>query len=98
MNIGPLYAAGFTAGRVSADTELECLRLIHALRAEEGDEVTIFCDNPDPGASSKANAVQCCGEWTNWIDRRFDGDSLTEALKAAAEARRAYQQQAREKS
>lgn len=86
MNIGPLYSAGFLAGRASADTELECLRLIHALRAEEGDAVTILCDNPEPGPS-KANAVECCGFWTDWEDRRFEGDNLTEALKAAAKAR-----------
>lgn len=93
MSIGPLYSAGWIAGRASADEELKPLRLIHELRADEGDSVTILCDNPNPGPS-KSNAVECCGCWTDWKDRRFEGDSITEALKAAAEARRAHQQAA----
>ncbi len=61
-------------------TSLSIVDLIDALRAEEGDSVTILCDNPDAGS---ANAVECNGYWTNWKDRRFEGKSVLEALSAA---------------
>lgn len=62
--------------------ETECMRLIHALRRVEGDEVTILGDNPDFGGPN--NAVECCGDWTDYADRRFTGESLLDALSAAA--------------
>lgn len=62
--------------------DVECMRLIHALMAEEGDEVLILCDNPDFNGLPN-NAVECCGTWTNWADKRFTGESLLDALSAA---------------
>lgn len=63
--------------------EMSC---IHTLRADEGDSVTILCDNPDGPPN---NAVECCGAWTYWEDRRFDGETLLAALQLAASTRTA---------
>lgn len=62
--------------------EIEIFRLIELLRSEEGDCVTIFCDNPDFNMGAN-NAVECNGFWTNWEHRRFEGESLLDALSAA---------------
>jgi hypothetical protein len=61
--------------------EMSC---VHTLRADEGDSVTILCDNPEGPPN---NAVECCGAWTEWNDLRFDGETLLGALKAAVSAR-----------
>lgn len=58
---------------------------IEWLRAEEGDSVTILCDNPDG-----PDAVEVCGAWTNWDCRRYSGKDWIEALDNATEARQAY--------
>ena len=63
----------------------EALDAIDELRSEEGDCVTILCDNPDFHGPN--NAVVCCGGWTDWEDRRFSGDTLLEALQAAVAAK-----------
>lgn len=59
--------------------------LIHQLRREEGDAVTVFCDNPD--FSGPNCGIEVCGDWTGYQDRRFVGDTLIEALSAASAAR-----------
>lgn len=62
--------------------------MLMALRSEEGDSVTLFSDNPDFN-SLPNNAIECCGEWTDWQDRRFTGDTLVAAVKSAYQAKRA---------
>lgn len=62
------------------------LRLIDLLRAEEGDGVTINSSNV--GFSDLPNeAIDCVGDWTDWQERRFTGNTLLEALQAAADAK-----------
>lgn len=51
---------------------------IDVLREDEGDSVTILCENPDG-----PNAVECNGHWTNWEDKRFEGETVLDALAAA---------------
>lgn len=66
---------------------VECWSIVEQLRADEADTVMLVCDNPDfigPGA-----AVECNGRWTDWDDRRFDGDNILDALRAALAARKA---------
>lgn len=65
---------------------VDCMRAIDALRADEGNEVTILCDNPDGRPN---NAIECCGAWTHWGDRRFEGDTLADTLSAAVRAMKA---------
>lgn len=62
--------------------DIECMRLINALRADEGDEVTILCDNPDFNGQPNC-VVECCGGWTRFGDQRFGGQTLLDALSAA---------------
>lgn len=59
---------------------------INYLRADEGDTVSLLCDNPD-FSGQPSNAVECNGGWTDWTDKRFNGDSLFAALNNAALAK-----------
>lgn len=61
----------------------EIIRLIDLLRADEGDGVTILCDNPDFNGQPNC-AVICNGGWTSWEDRRFAADTILDALSMAA--------------
>lgn len=56
--------------------------MIYKLRGEpsSGWSVTILCENDDPPPVA---AVTCQGDWTRWEDKRFEGDSLHEALMNA---------------
>ncbi|MEY9248365.1 hypothetical protein AB7M45_007892 [Bradyrhizobium elkanii] len=56
--------------------------LVEALRADEAHSVTLFCDNPDFNMRPNS-AVEVCGDYTDWNERRFEGDNLTAALMAA---------------
>ncbi|WP_050400452.1 hypothetical protein [Bradyrhizobium embrapense] len=56
--------------------------LVEALRADEAHSVTLFCDNPDFNMGPDS-AVEVCGDYTDWSERRFEGDNLTAALMAA---------------
>lgn len=57
--------------------------LVDTLRADEGDSVMLLCDNPEGPPN---NAVICNGGWTDYCDRRFDGETLIAALQAAVDA------------
>lgn len=64
----------------------EILRLINLLRAEEGDSVTILCDNPDFNEQPNC-AIECCGDWTGWLHKRFAANTLLDALSMAVTER-----------
>lgn len=70
--------------RSSAESEraIEVARLIDVLRADEGDSVTIMCDNPDFNGQPNC-AIECCGDWTGWLHKRFAADTLLDALSMA---------------
>lgn len=65
-----------------AATAIRMYAAIETLRAEEGDSVIILCDNPEGPC-----AVECSGEWTNWFEERFDGDTTILALENAVAKR-----------
>src|SRR6185437_13396263 len=67
--------------------DLRICSLIDELRAEDGCSIQLLCDNPDPPPK---NAVNVSGDWTNWEDRRFEGETLIDCLRAAAAAKRAW--------
>lgn len=71
------------------ERQLQAMRNIETLRAEEGDTVTILCDNPDFNGQPQ-NAIECNGSWTDWKDLRIAGDSVAACLSAAAERRRQH--------
>ena len=82
---GSTTRASFLDGLVASYSS-EVLVAINKLRAEEGNSVSIMCDNPDFNGQPN-NAVECCGDWTDWDDRRFTGDTLLAALQAAVAAK-----------
>jgi hypothetical protein len=63
----------------------EILDPLESLREPEGASVTIFCPNPDFGGA--AQAIEVCDEWTDYSPKRFEGDSLADALELAAKAK-----------
>lgn len=70
---------------------LECWSIVEQLRAPEGAEVALFCDNPEPIAgTSPNNAIEICDDWTGWKRRRFEGDSILDALRGATAAHDAH--------
>lgn len=62
-----------------------CWTLVQLLTAEEASAVTILSANPDFGAPSYA--IEVNAEWTNWIDQRFEGDTIIECLNKANRSR-----------
>jgi predicted HAD superfamily Cof-like phosphohydrolase len=60
--------------------------MLNELRRDEGDSVTLLSDNPEGPPN---NAIECNGMWTNWEDRRFDGQTLHAAVRAAYVAKTA---------
>lgn len=61
---------------------VEFNRLLSRLRDGEGSSVTLLCDNPDFNGQPN-NAIEVCGEWTDWKDVRFTGDTLNAAVLSA---------------
>lgn len=68
-----------------APAEPDALHLIDALRADEGAEVTICCDNPDFNGQPNCKVI-CVGPWTDWEEKHFGGDTVADALAAAKTA------------
>lgn len=63
--------------------EAETLRLMDILRSQEADTVTLCSDNPDFNGQPNCLVI-CNGDWTGWEDRRFQADTMLDALRAAA--------------
>lgn len=62
------------------EQKIKAWNLVDALRAPEGDSVTLLCDNPEGPPNA---AVECCGDWTGYNTERFDGEDIMSALDAA---------------
>jgi len=65
---------------------IETWALIEELRAPEGAEVSIACDNPDFN-SQPNSVVEICDSWTGWMPRHFGAENVLEALRAAKTVR-----------
>lgn len=65
-----------------SDEDWNIRKHIDFLRADEGDSITLFCDNPDFNGQPNC-AIECNGYWTNWQDRRFAADTIEGALELA---------------
>lgn len=70
-------------------TAIEAWSIIEQLRAPEGAQVTMICDNPDFGMGPNSG-VEVIDDWTNWKTKRFDGDNVLYALRAAKAAHDAH--------
>lgn len=58
------------------------MRFIDKLRADYG-TVTILPDNEEADTKAEQMAIDCCGEWTNWQDQRFYGETILQCLAKA---------------
>ena len=58
--------------------------LVHDLREPEGATVEICCPNPEGPPNE---AVLVVDDWTGWVEERFTGETLVDALGAALAAR-----------
>lgn len=65
--------------------KLEYWAICEALRCVEACSVTLLCDNPDFNGQPN-NAVECNGDWTDYKDVRFTGDTILGALQSALDA------------
>lgn len=64
--------------QVSKPTELE---MINELRANEGAELILYCDNPNFKGNN--NAIAIIDDWTDWKEKRYEGETLIECLQKA---------------
>ena len=62
--------------------EVAAMRYIEQLRSNYG-TVTILPDNEDAETRDMQMAIDCCGEWTNWSDQRFYGETVIQCLARA---------------
>lgn len=75
--------------------KFEICEAIEFLRKEEGDYLTIACENPDPARENDRQQVTCSGFWTmkdgEWRDIPFMGKTLLEALQNAVAHRKQFE-------
>ena len=81
----PLSCVTRTMGMSKPVDALVIVNAIEVLRADEGNSITFVCDNPDFDGQPAAKVI-CNGDWTNWADRAFTGDTVFECLGAALAA------------
>ncbi len=65
---------------------IECWSIVEQLRAPEGAEVILLCDNPDFNGQPN-NVIEICDDWTRWTQVRFTGETMLECLQKALRAR-----------
>lgn len=68
----------------------ECWSIVETLRAPEGSEITLVCDNPDFDGTSIGSIVELSADFTEWESKRFAGANIIDALRAAKAARDAH--------
>lgn len=71
--------------RRAAGTGAEIWQIIEALTKGEGNAVTTICANPDFNGQPN-HAIDCCGDWTGWQERRFAHDDRAECFRMALAA------------
>ena len=71
---------------MTSNTYERTCKAIAELTAQEATSVTIYNLNPDfDGPNAK---ISCNGNWTNWQDEDFDGDSQVDCLEKAVTEKR----------
>lgn len=65
-------------------------RIVEELRAPEGNCVTLVCDNPDFNGQPNAKVI-CVGDWTEWEELTFTGDTMDHVLGKALVAYQKFQ-------
>ena len=67
--------------------EVAAMRYIEELRSDLAASVTILCDNEEAWTKDEQMAVEVIAEWTDWIAKRFMGESVIQCLARAIGAR-----------
>jgi len=62
--------------------EVAAWRFVDELRSDYG-SVTILPDNEEANTIHTQMAIDCIGEWTDWKERRFFGESIIQCLAKA---------------
>lgn len=78
------------APAVAGSEKVRAWNLVEALRAPEGHSVTLVCDNPDFNGQPNC-AIEVCGNWTDWEQKRFTGETVLDALREAHAAMTAHE-------
>jgi hypothetical protein len=78
------------AERIIGDLLAEIVGNIETMRQNEGNSVTIVCDNPEAESSDRQAAVDVCGDFTGFQEIRFYGTTWPDALRGAADSARVY--------
>ena len=68
----------------------ELVALLDSLRLDEGSTVTLHGNNSDFNGMPNC-LVECSGEWTGWVDRRYRADTIVECLRKAKAERDAFE-------
>jgi len=68
--------------------EVAAMRYIEELRGDLAASVTILCDNEEAWTKDEQMAVEVIAEWTDWLAKRFMGESVIQCLARAIGARR----------
>jgi hypothetical protein len=63
---------------------------IEQCRVNEGDSITILCDNPEAETSEQTVAVEAIGDYTGYEPQRFYAKTWGEALHKAANCSRSH--------
>lgn len=74
--------AAIAAGLSEGD---EIWRIIQVLTADEGNSVDVLCGNADFNGLPNW-AIECNGDWTDWITVRFAHDIRIECFRLALRA------------
>lgn len=67
----------------------KCIRICNAigeLTSGEGSILTLVGANPD--FNGPEQIIECSGDWNNFEDERFEGDSLVDCLELAVSEKR----------
>lgn len=66
-----------------------CIRIctaISELTNDEGSTLTLVGSNPDFNGPDQI--IECSGDWSNYVDVQFQGESLVECLELAVDNKR----------
>lgn len=65
----------------------DTVAIINELRSSYGASVEIHADNDDPDTKEEQCVISVIGDWTQWNERTFYGESVLECLRAAMRAK-----------
>ncbi|AZO29304.1 hypothetical protein [Mesorhizobium sp. M1B.F.Ca.ET.045.04.1.1] len=56
--------------------------MLERFREGEGNSITLVCDNPDFNGQANSKVI-VCADWTEFQEREFTGDTITQAIANA---------------